>query len=91
MFFSFVPCKIGNDENMKGFQRVVIPFNGLPHGKTLTTNAQAIKHLSDDPTIILDIWKAIVTYTTQQGFYLGIRFEEPPQINLFNQNFPFNR
>jgi len=50
----------------------------------LTSNAQAIKYLSDDPVIIFDIWEAIVTYTVKQGFNLGIRFEEPPQINLFN-------
>lgn len=84
-FFSFVPCRTENEENRKGFERALIPFDGLPFGIRLTTNPQAVKYLSDDPFEILKIWRYVVQETLDQKFYLGIKFDEPSIFNI-NEN-----
>ena len=75
-YFSFVPSKIDNDT---GFQKVVLPFP--PMGK------QKIGHPYHhfDNMNHIQLWEFIVKEVFRQGFYLGIKFDEP-QTNNANLN-----
>lgn len=70
-YFSFVPCKV--DDGI-GFKKVVLPIP--PMGKQKVGHPY---HHFDNKNHI-QLWKLIVKEVFRQGFYLGIRFDEP-QIN----------
>lgn len=70
-YFSFVPCNV--DDGI-GFKKVVLPIP--PSGKQKVGHPY---HHFDNINHI-QLWKLIVKEVFRQGFYLGIRFDEP-QIN----------
>src|SRR5450759_417492 len=70
-YFSFVPCKV--DDGI-GFKKVVLRIP--PMGKQKV--GHPYQHFDNINNI--QLWKFIVKEVFRQGFYLGIRFDEP-QIN----------
>jgi hypothetical protein len=70
-YFSFVPCKV---DNGLSFKKVVLQIP--PMGKQKVGHPY---HHFDNINHI-QLWKLIVKEVLKQGFYLGIRFNEP-QIN----------
>ena len=70
-YFSFVPCKV--DDGF-GFKKVVLPIP--PMGKQKVGHPyRQFSNLNYN-----QLWRYIVDEVLKQGFYLGIRFDEP-QIN----------
>lgn len=82
-YFSFVPCKV---DNGIGFKKVVlqIPLMGKQKVGHPYHHFDNINHLK--------LWELIVKEVFRQGFYLGIRFDEPQInnaiLNGFNHNLP---
>ena len=81
-YFSFVPCKLSY--NNIGFERLYIDLDNeifqlsnYPSGKSFLEKCM----LSSK-----DLWKEIVKISKEQGFMLGIKFEEPT-LNNFMQDF----
>lgn len=79
-YFSFVPCKLscGN----AGFERLFIELNNptfqlskYPTGKSFLRNC---------PLSPQDLWKEVVVACTEQGFVLGIQFDEPTFNNTLD-------
>ena len=70
-YFSFVPCKVNDGI---GFKKVLLPIP--PMGKQKVGHPyQQFSKLNHN-----QLWRYIVDEVLRQGFYLGIRFDEP-QIN----------
>lgn len=72
-YFSFVPCKLSYDKI--GFERLFIELNNkvfqfskFPTGKSFLKKCT----LSSQ-----ELWKEIVKICIEQGFKLGVRFDEP--------------
>ncbi|MCX6162867.1 MAG: hypothetical protein NTV87_16225 [Ignavibacteriae bacterium] len=80
-YFSYVPCKVYNSGNAKGFERVKIPYGDLG-GFELSDNPTGVKYPGTDLVITKNIWKIITNYVLNQGFSLGIQFDEPPVKDL---------
>ena len=81
-YFSFVPCKLGYDSI--GFERLFIDLNNElfqlsrnPTGKSFLNNCS----LSSQ-----ELWKEIVRISIEQGFVLGVKFDEPIFDNILNDN-----
>lgn len=64
--FSYVPCKVDGD---KGFHKVVIPIPPMAKQKV----GHPFDHL-DSPR---RVWDYVTKMVLQQGFYLGLKFDEP--------------
>ena len=84
-FFSYVPCKLGDNKRKK----VLIPFEIYDIHRSLSLSEQKIghpyKHFLDFK--VQDVWQYITDIVIQQGFYLGIKLYEPILNNsLANYN-----
>lgn len=73
-YFSFVPCKLGYDNI--GFERLFIELNNQIF--QLSKNPSGISFLEKCKLSSQDLWKEIVRISLEQGFKLGVKFDEPP-------------
>lgn len=79
-YFSFVPCKLNHDGN--GFERLYLsllknPFlSPSPRGKSFLRNYNSTPE---------QLWLDIVKIAKEQGFKLGIQFEEPRSSNILDE------
>lgn len=81
-YFSFVPCKLDYDE--VGFERLFIKLDNLTFG--LSSNPTGISFLNNCHLCSQDLWKEIVKTCREQGFVLGVKFEEPIFDKILNDN-----
>ncbi len=79
-YFSFVPCKLSYDNI--GFERLFIELSNQTF--QLSSNPTGKSFLSNCPLSTKDLWKEIVRISIEQGFVLGIKFDEPIFNNLLN-------
>ena len=78
-YFSFVPCKIDNiDNNNNGFPKAVLTAKEIP-----SIASQKVGHPYKHFNNILPkvLWNDIVKTVIDQGFLLGIKFDEPMENN----------
>jgi hypothetical protein len=78
--FSYSPCKFFNEESKKGFSRVTFPYVDLG-GFEFSSNPTGIKILNSGSEYTEHIWNAITQQVIEQGFHLGIHFQEPKNLN----------
>lgn len=72
-YFSFVPCK--ETEDNYGFERLFILLNNRDFQlSSYPTGKSFLKRTSLNSK---ELWQKIVELCYEQGFYLGIKFEEP--------------
>jgi hypothetical protein len=77
-YFSFVPCKLIYDN--KGFERAFIELSNTII--QLSNNSQTnVSYLSRCTLSSQDLWKEIVKICLEQGFILGVKFDEPKLNN----------
>jgi hypothetical protein len=81
-YFSFVPCKL--DYNSVGFERLFIDLNNPTF--QLSSNPTGKSYLSNCQLSSQDLWKEIVKISIEQGFVLGVKFDEPIFDNILNDN-----
>ncbi len=81
-YFSFVPCKL--DYNSVGFERLFIELSNQTF--QLSKNPTGKSFLSNCPLSSQDLWKEIVRISIEQGFVLGVKFDEPIFDNILNDN-----
>lgn len=81
-YFSFVPCRINN---YKGFHKALLSIPPFARQKI----GHPYQHFIGTDQIKL--WKFIVSEVLKQGFYLGIRFEEPKINNEILKKFKINQ
>lgn len=81
-YFSFVPCKL--DYNSVGFERLFIELSNQTF--QLSRNPSGKSFLSNCPLTSQDLWKEIVKISIEQGFVLGVKFDEPIFNNILNDN-----
>jgi hypothetical protein len=74
--FSYSPCKLLNKDSIKGFPRVIFPYTDLG-GFGFSSNPTGIKIINSGNDNVFYIWNIITRQVIQQGFYLGIHFQEP--------------
>ena len=75
-FFSFVPCKINGEDN--GFERLYIKLDDpLFHLSKYPSGKSYLKNCELSPR---ELWQEVVRRAIEQGFQLGIRFDEPSVI-----------
>ncbi|MCS7054535.1 MAG: hypothetical protein NZM09_12505, partial [Ignavibacterium sp.] len=79
-YFSFVPCKLSY--NKVGFERLFIELNNQTF--QLSSNPTGKSFLRKCPLSSRDLWKEIVRISLEQGFVLGVKFDEPLSNNLLN-------
>jgi hypothetical protein len=72
-YFSFVPCKLSCDNN--GFERLFIELSNQTF--QLSSNPTGKSFLSNCQLSSQDLWKEIVRISLEQGFKLGVKFDEP--------------
>jgi hypothetical protein len=72
-YFSFVPCK--QNAEQYGFERLFISLNNQTI--QLSSNPTGKSFLKKCTLSSRDLWKEIVKLSIEQGFKLGVRFEEP--------------
>jgi len=71
-YFSFVPCRIDTNE---GFQKALMPIPPFAKQKVGHPYQQF------DKMDHVKLWNFVVSEVLKQGFFLGIRFEEPKISN----------
>jgi len=81
-FFSFVPCK-PNYDNI-GFERLFLDLNNEIF--QLSRNPTGKSFLKKCRLSSKDLWKEIVKISVEQGFKLGVKFDEPIFNNILNDN-----
>lgn len=81
-YFSFVPCKL--DYNRVGFERLFIELSNQTF--QLSSNPTGKSFLNNCRLSSQDLWKEIVRISTEQGFVLGVKFDEPIFDNVLNDN-----
>ena len=79
-YFSFVPCKL-SDDNI-GFERLFIDLRNQTF--QLSSNPTGISFLEKCKLSSQDLWKEIVKICIEQGFKLGISFDEPVYNNCLD-------
>jgi len=72
-FFSFVPCKLSYDNI--GFERLFLDLNNQIF--QLSRNPTGKSFLGRCRLSPKDLWKEIVKISKEQGFKLGVKFDEP--------------
>lgn len=72
-YFSFVPCKL--DYNSVGFERLFIELSNQSF--QLSRNPTGKSFLRNCSLSSQDLWKEIVKISIEQGFVLGVKFDEP--------------
>lgn len=80
-YFSFVPCKL-EDYDKVGFERLFIKLDNPTFG--LSSNPTGISFLKNCRLSSQDLWKEIVKTSIEQGFVLGVKFDEPIFDNILN-------
>jgi hypothetical protein len=79
-YFSFVPCKL--ELNGNGFERLFIDLNNpILNLSSNPTGKSFLKNCTLSPEAL---WNEIVKIAKEQGFKLGIRFNEPNLSNILN-------
>lgn len=86
-YFSFVPCKLKQNETLSGFCRVKVPITLISNEVILSEEPRVGKKylIEDDLNQCKRIWERLVILTLRQGFFLGIQFDEP--VTLTNRQF----
>jgi hypothetical protein len=74
--FSYVPCKPYNEENAKGFKRVIFPYETI-NDLQFSSNPTGIKIIGLGNEVTKNLWNQITNEVLKQGFSLGIFFNEP--------------
>jgi len=72
-YFSFVPCKLSSEQY--GFERLFISLNNQIF--QLSSNPTGKSFLKKCDLSSRDLWKEIIKLSIEQGFKLGVKFEEP--------------
>jgi len=75
-YFSFVPCKLSPESI--GFERIYIDLNN--NGFNFSTNSTGISFLNRCELSSHLLWESIVKISIEQGFKLGLKFEEPSVV-----------
>lgn len=73
-FFSYVPCKVDNNQRT---DKVIIPFE-LNNKKLMAKQKVGHPYGHVANYSVKQLWRIITDLVLEQGFYLGIKFEEPP-------------
>ena len=73
-FFSYVPCKVDNNQKNN---KVIIPFE-LNNKKLMAKQKVGHPYVHFANYSVKQLWKIITDLVLAQGFYLAIKFEEPP-------------
>lgn len=81
-YFSFVPCKLTYDK--VGFERLYIELSNRTF--QLSSNPTGKSFLSNCLISSQDLWKEIVKISIEQGFVLGVKFDEPIFNKILNDN-----
>jgi hypothetical protein len=74
--FSYTPCKLYNEETKTGFPRIIFPYENL-NGFQFSNNPTGIKIISSNTEQTKEIWKFITQQVLKQGYYLGVKLNEP--------------
>jgi len=85
-YFSFVPCKL-SDDNI-GFERLFIELSNQIF--QLSRNPTGKSFLAKCTLSSQDLWKEIVRISLEQGFKLGVKFDEPTNNNILDNNNEMN-
>jgi hypothetical protein len=85
-YFSFVPCKL-NYDNI-GFERLFIELSNEIF--QLSRNPTGKSFLERCTLSSQDLWKEIVRISLEQGFKLGVKFDEPTNSNVLDNNNDMN-
>lgn len=85
-YFSFVPCKL-NYDNI-GFERLFIELSNEIF--QLSRNPTGKSFLERCTLSSQDLWKEIVRISLEQGFKLGVKFDEPTNSNVLDNNNEMN-
>jgi hypothetical protein len=77
--FSFVPCKLKNEETSKGFGRLSLPHDwAMCQLGFQKPGARTVCHTIHTGILkAKEIWEKLAVKCIEQGFVLGIQFEEP--------------
>jgi hypothetical protein len=81
-YFSFVPCKLIYDNI--GFERLYIELSNQIF--QLSINPTGKSFLKRCTLSSQDLWKEIVRISLEQGFKLGVKFDEPTYNNILDNN-----
>jgi hypothetical protein len=81
-YFSFVPCKLSYDNI--GFERLFIELSNEIF--QLSRNPTGKSFLERCTLSSQDLWKEIVRISLEQGFKLGVKFDEPTNNNVLDNN-----
>lgn len=85
-YFSFVPCKLSYDNI--GFERLFLDLdNEIFQLSSNSTGKSFLKRCSLNSK---DLWKEIVKISVEQGFKLGVKFDEPTYNNILDNNNEMN-
>lgn len=85
-YFSFVPCKLSYDK--VGFERLFIELSNPIF--QLSRNPTGKSFLERCTLSSQDLWKEIVKVSLEQGFKLGVKFDEPTYNNILDNNYEKN-
>lgn len=81
-YFSFVPCKLSYDNI--GFERLFIELSNQTF--QLSSNPTGISFLKRCRLSSQELWKEIVRISLEQGFKLGVKFDEPTYNNILDND-----
>lgn len=81
-YFSFVPCKLSYDK--VGFERLFIELSNQTF--QLSRNPTGKSFLQRCSLSSQDLWNEIVKISLEQGFKLGVKFDEPTFNDVLNDN-----
>jgi hypothetical protein len=74
--FSYTPCKPYNEETKTGFPRVIFPYQNF-NVIQFSNNPTGIKIISSNAEQTKEIWNYITQEVLKQGYYLGVKLNEP--------------
>jgi hypothetical protein len=85
-YFSFVPCKLDDDTV---FDRLKIDLSDTYFNLSANpTGKSFLRRCNGSPQ---EVWRKIVQIAFRQGFYLGIRFDEPQKNDEILKGFQLNQ
>jgi hypothetical protein len=81
-YFSFVPCKIANNDSLKkGIEKLCIPFESNKLSFSISSQKVGHPYSHFIGRNEKEIWRELVDYTIDQGYFLGTYFEETTYRN----------
>jgi hypothetical protein len=80
-YFSFAPCKLNAEIN--GFERLFLNLDDKKFN--LTTYPGGLSYMNNSVLSPYELWGEIAKIAEEQGFKLGIRFDEPAYSNALDQ------